>query len=468
MAQQLRFKNILTRRIQVPRRPPTAVTLNALDHFEALFVNEIIYVYSETIDAGRLEASLRRVLELFPDLCGQAVRGPGGTLGLQWQQEGAQFSVRDCSASFSEVCTGLNASCRALDFIDRVNPFTLTRANNPLARFMLTRLDGGGSVLGISISHGLADGVSYYQFIRIWSQIHEGLPWTPPAFGRDLLACEAGRQLELFGCRGRLPASCCGFRCWPRLGFAGVVGKMLLRQHAMVTRAIPFTRPQLNAIRDAVAGSRRLSLNDALCAHLWQTLARTGGQIRPGRQYKMLTIASLRGRGALGVPREYFGNAVAHMITQLPGEEILDAGIDHLAALCRTALDGLDDRDVLRQMVWLRHQEERGRLRRVSADVDLFAGDCIISSMYRLPVDDAVFDGQRPSRKAYTVVPAPWVLWLKPWAQQPGGIEIYAHLPRAFADRLSSEPLMEALYRFGEADDEKQQSDPPAGQTGCI
>ncbi len=440
------------------RRPPAAVALNALDHFEALFVNEIVYLYPATLDAGRLEASLRQILEFFPDLCGQAVRGPGGTLGLQWRQDGAQFRVQECSAAFPDICSGMYAGYKALDFIDRVTPFTLTLANTPLARFRLTQLNGGGSVLGISISHGLADGVSYYQFIHIWSRMHEGLPWTPPVHGRGLLGCDAGRQHELFGRQDRLPPVCSGFRCLTRSELALLVGNFLLRQHTMVTQTITFTRRQLNAIKRAVAGSGHLSLNDALCAHLWQTLARTGGVIRPGREYKMQTIASVRGRGALGVPQDYFGNAVTHMITQLPGEEILEADIAHLATHCRKALESLDDRDVLRQMLWLRHQEQRGRLHRVMSNVDLFGGDCIISSMFRLPVDEASFDGQLPSRKAYTVVPAPWIIWLKPWPQEQGGIEIHAHLPRAFAGRLPSAPVQEALYRFGEADDEKKQA----------
>jgi shikimate O-hydroxycinnamoyltransferase len=345
---------------------------------------------------------------------------------------------------------------RALDFIDRVNPFFLTRANAPLARFRLTQLRGGGSVLGLSLSHGLADGVSYYQFIHIWSLIHEGLPWTPPVPGHDLLVCNPDRQHELFGSQDRLPPACSGFRCLTLPEFLVLGSNFLLQQRNIVTKTIPFTRRQLNAIKRSVVGSPgRLSMNDALCAHLWQTLARTGGVIRPGRQYKMLTIASLRGRGALGVPQHFFGNAVTNMLTQLPGEEIIEADIAHLASQCRRALEALDDRDVLRQMLWLRHQEQHGRLPRVMADVDLFGGDCVISSMFRLPVDEAVFDGQRPSRKAYTVVPAPWVIWLKPWWQEQGGIEIHAHVPRSFADRLQSEPVQEALYRFGEADDDK-------------
>ena len=461
LRQKLQFKNILTRRIQVQNRHPAAVALNALDHFESLFVNETVYLYPATLDPGRLEASLRKVLEVFPDMCGQMVRCPGRTLGLQWQQDGAQFSVQECSGAFQDICPGMYEDYRALDFIDRVNPFLLTRANTPLARFRLTQLSGGGSVLGLSLSHGLADGVSYYQFIQIWSLIHEGLPWTPPVPGRGLLVCDPGRQHELFGHQDRLPPACSGFRCLTRPEFMVLGGNFLLRQHTMVTKTIPFTRRQLNAIKRAVADSGRLSLNDALCAHLWQTLARTGGVIKPGRQYKMQTIASLRGRGALGVPQHYFGNAVTHMITQLPGEEILDADIAHLATQCRKSLEALDDRDVLRQMLWLRHHEQSGRLQRVMGDVDLFGGDCVISSMFRLPVDEAVFDGQRPSRKAYTVVPAPWVIWLKPWWQEQGGIEIHAHVPRSFADRLQSEPVQEALYRFGEADDEKKQATPP-------
>ena len=458
---KLRFKNILSRRIQVESRPPAMVALNALDHFESLFVNETAYLYQKTLDPGRLEASLRKVLEVFPDFCRQMVRGPGRTLALRWGQEGAQFSVQECSGEFPDIYSGLYSGYRALDFIDRVNPFFLTRANAPLARFRLTQLSGGGSVLGFSLSHGLADGVSYYQFIQHWSLIHEGLPWTPPAPGRDLLVCDPGRQNELFGSQDRLPPACSGFRCLTLPEFAVLGGNFLLRQHTMVAKTIYFTRRQLNAIKKSVTGSGRLSLNDALCAHLWQTLARTGGVIKPGRKYKMQTIASVRGRGALGVPQHFFGNAVTHMITQLPGEEILEADIGHLATQCRKSLEALDDKDVLRQMLWLRHQEQRGRLPRVMGDVDLFNGDCIISSMFRLPVDDGTFDGQRPSRKAYTVVPAPWVIWLKPWWQEQGGIEIHAHIPRAFADRLPSEPVQEALYRFGEADDEIKQVEPP-------
>ncbi|MCP4716544.1 MAG: hypothetical protein GY868_15595, partial [Deltaproteobacteria bacterium] len=113
------------------------------------------------------------------------------------------------------------------------------------------------------------------------------------------------------------------------------------------------------------------------------------------------------------------------------------------------AVSAIDAGHVCRQMRWLKHQENSGRLYRVTAALNCYAGDVIIGSLFKFPVYDAAFDGTAPVLSAVPIIPAPWSLQLMPAPDGDGGVHVNAFLPRAAAQKLKLVEWQSYLFKKG-------------------
>jgi hypothetical protein len=86
--------------------------------------------------------------------------------------------------------------------------------------------------------------------------------------------------------------------------------------------------------------------------------------------------------------------------------------------------------------------------------VNPYAGDCVISSLSKLPVYEARFDGDRPLWAGVPAVPFPWVMYLLPSPAESGGIAVYVNLPRSAAGKLPRDEWQAELYKYGTAGDD--------------
>lgn len=425
--------------------------LNALDHAMAEGLSEMVYFYHHTLDPSRLEQSLRLVLQDFPMLCGRLRRKPDGTLSIGYSRSGgASFTVGESNLTMETVQRGLLGAYPVYDFIERINPMLLTLANRPLATFRLTRMPGGGSALGISRAHVVADGYSFYYFANCWSQVYEGLPAAVPWHDRSALQPDA-QELIL---PAVLPAACNGFRLFTRGEMLRLISSFLMRWGSIVCSVLRFTRAQLTAIKNAAGRQGPVSLNDALSAHLWQVCTKLQNAADRTATRKLLIGAGMRSK--IDHPRalDYFGNVISNVDVTCSNEELRDSHISVIAGKCRRKVAALDREYLQKQMLWLCEQEKRKRMRRVFADVNPFAGDCAISSLFKLPVYVACFGGHKPFRVGFPVVPIPWVLYLIPSPGENGGIDVYANLPRSAAGKLMRDEWQAELYKYGEAGDD--------------
>ncbi len=448
MSAKLHFSNISRTRIKAEKAAFGRIALNALDHFEALFYLEIVFFFQQDLDPDRLRQSLGRALEAFPVLGGQLCKEPGGGLSVRDTGPGVLFTTCDCRAPMTEITDGLHVKHDLSRFIDRIDTLRLTKKNRPLATFRLTRLDGGGCALGIAGAHALTDGQGFYYFIDCWSRRHEGRSHAPALHDRDILYSGLPG-----GAPGASPPAslreCAGFRHVGWTGFLRLAARFHLKKQSVACSVLRFTPPQLSAIKNAASARGRVSLNDALSAHLWQVCAGVG-EFRPDRKYKLLVPAAFRRQIAHPLSETYFGNAVAHIILTRSGRELADGDIAGLADGCRKARKSLDAGQLRDQMHWLKHQQQRRRITRVCAATNPYAGDLFLSSLYRFPIYDVRFDGQKPLLAAVPLIPVPWTLGLLPSPDDDGGIVVNAFVPRAAAQKLSLDKWQSELYQYGE------------------
>jgi hypothetical protein len=450
-AQDLRVTTI--KKIRLKPEPDTRVRvlLNALDHFESWFLLEVVYFYEQTLKPARLQQSLQQALSAFPLLCGQLRMTRAGSLAVDYPHAGALLHVCESGRTLPEVKDGLHEKIRVYDFIEKINPLLLPLKNRPLATFKITRFSGGGTALGISISHALTDGLGFYDFINYWSRLHEGLPVSPPLHDRGLLAFSRDADGAQSRNQAAPPAACRGFRSLTLYQLCALFSRFLLRQNSAVCRVLPFTSRQVAAIKNAAQAKGPVSLNDALCAHLWKFCAQLNPAADTRAMRRLLIPANMRSHIDHPGADRYFGNAIAHIELAARQADLAVTDIATLASACRQKIAVLNKEHLKQQMLWLGAIEKRRQLFRVYADVDTYAGDCMVSNLSRLPLYDAQFDGARPFRAEVPVIPIPWVLQVFPDPYENGAIRVYAHIPRAAADRLKHDTWQSQLYKYGTA-----------------
>ncbi len=451
ISKALRLRTVENIRIKPATNDGARFCLNALDHFESWFLLEIVYFYEHTLDSARLHQSLRQALYAFPQLCGQLRRASAGFLAINYPHAGALLTVCESDRTMLDISSGLRETYAVYDFIERINPLQLPLKNRPLATFRITRFKGGGSALGISFSHALTDGLSFYYFINHWSRVHEGQPVSPPLHDRSLLACTADAADGTALNHGEHPETCRGFRRLTAWQLCTLFSRFLLGQSSVVCHVLPFTRNQVMAIKNAAQRLGPISRNDALNAHLWQFCAQLNPSADTKAMRKLLIPANVRSK--IDHPRadHYFGNAIAHVELSAQQAELASADLSSLAHQCKQRIAAIDREHLSQQMLWLGRHEHDKAMYRIYADIDPYAGDCMISNLSRLPLYNAQFDGARPFRAEVPIIPIPWVLQLFPSPDASGGIVVYAHIPRSAAGKLKLATWQAELYKYGEA-----------------
>jgi hypothetical protein len=309
---------------------------------------------------------------------------------------------------------------------------------------------GGGSALGISFSHAAADGYSFYYFIKRWSQIHNGLPCSKPWHDRSALIFDAEEAPALLSALPSTSKGFCRLSLWQLLKLASA---FLMKKNFIRCRVLRFTRPQLRAIKNAAGQHGPVSLSDSLNAHLWQFCIKLQNSTyhRPSR--RLLIPANMRFTIDHPLSENYFGNAISNVVVECSTGELMGGNISSIAKACRQRVAAHDRSYFKEQMLWLREQEKNKNMFRIQAAVNPYAGDCFITSLFKLPVYTACFDGLMPFRAGVPSVPIPWVLFLLPAPEESGGIDVYANLPRSAADKLKLDAWQAELYKYGEAHD---------------
>ena len=192
-----------------------------------------------------------------------------------------------------------------------------------------------------------------------------------------------------------------------------------------------------------------------MSAHLWQFCTRINRARRPAVSRKLLIPANMRPQISHPQAAHYFGNAISHLELAYRQEEIDQCEIAAIAQQCRKQVAGFGREHIREQMLWLRCHEQEKRLYKIYADIDPYAGDCMISNLSRLPVYGACFDDTPPFWAAVPVIPIPWVLQIMPVPDGSGAVDVHAHLPRSVANNLQQNAWQAELYKYGEEAENK-------------
>lgn len=61
------------------------------------------------------------------------------------------------------------------------SPLEKSPWGTPLMAIKVTRIEAGGTVLGVNINHACADAASCINFVKSWGRAHRGMPYRIPS-----------------------------------------------------------------------------------------------------------------------------------------------------------------------------------------------------------------------------------------------------------------------------------------------
>lgn len=357
----------------------TSIPLSPIDHIftgRGAYPIEFVFAYRGEIDPERLRSSFRAVLEQFPPASSTLVRVSDHSYVFEPGDDGASFETVESRASFGDAA----ARVEFLDPVDSV-------PGEPLTRVRLTRTPRG-SVLGVSMSHAVVDGFSFFHFLSSWAALFHGKRTIGPFHLREVLCPQVGSN--------RQPATPAGLR--------DESGVFWTRRRPMIDRArIEWDRRVYSAeeLRDLLGQIQkdcevRLSYNDVVTARLWRKYGAKWYAGDPDELAYINCPVDFR-RSLDACPRNYFGCAVSLASGALPHGKLAEASDTELALLVHDAVGGVDEKRIgssLRALERVRLQEGLAVLDRLH--VTHPSRGLLVTNISRLPVLQIEFDAGPP------------------------------------------------------------------------
>ena len=306
----------------VPFETAPLLPLSGYDVGEVPFVMQAVCYYEKTLDVEALVRALAQTLDAYPLLAGRLdLANPDPTMkGVRLTNDGCPLRCVTSDVTFPDLPDDYaDASRRFLDYEPWID---IMLGGAPVFTAKVTQLEGGGSALGVCMSHAVSDGQGFIEFLVAWAERAQGRdhPLGPPVFDRALLpsppALGRGAMTEMLEDEGFV-----GVDPTLMLGRALAAGRVLvpdfLRFPPGNRLMVPVSRE--NMARIVARAGDGASPNEALSAHVWLELSRLlgpqrGGFLQKGAVLEHVTVVTARG-GKKGLPDMYFGNASVGVCT---------------------------------------------------------------------------------------------------------------------------------------------------------
>lgn len=427
-----------TRGVRHPR-----IRLSGYDLLTGSWYTPMTFFYRDTLDGAELRASLARTLRRYPPLSGRLVRDPaaeGGGLSVLCNDAGVRFTEAVSPEPMREYGPSLRTEPVIGNLLREVSAFRVIGRDTPLLKIRLTRLRGGGSILGVMINHSLADGGNTVAFLESWSREHRGLPWPDPAPDHDRTALDA---LGEFSTDPKTVAA---------RAFTGVSRLRLLRTnlkaglHKLATVATRFGPAELAALkREAQAGltgaDAWVSTNDALTAHLWQLYAGLRARPADAPEWLGLIVGAQPRLGPDALPAGYWGNCVTNSWTGTTAGALREAPLGGVAQDVRSCLQANTAEKLRDEIAYLNSYRRSGVSRHVMSvrAPDVSETSLTVNNWSQFPLYGIDLGAGKPFWYEFPDLPVPTV-HIAPTPAEDGGRDVYLCLPLAHATTLRDDP----------------------------
>ncbi|MCL7043578.1 hypothetical protein MKW94_001912 [Papaver nudicaule] len=298
--------------------PKDLLFLSNFDTMVAMI--DTIYCFNKTSDDGGLDAAevlkdgLAKVLVHYYPLAGCITMNEKRKFMVNCTGEGAIFVEAEANLTLDDIgdFTKPDPVTYGKLVYGLLDPRNILQ--NPLLAVQVTKFKCGGFVLGVTMNHAMADGISAMEFMKSWGEVTRGLPLTnPPLLDRTILKARSPPRVEFTH------------------GYEDIVDvsntEALFQQEILINKSFIFHPENLEqlkkkAMEDGIL--QRCTSFEVLTALMWR--ARTQSlRLHPDQQVRLLFAVDGRSRLDPPLPKGYFGNAFLMMNCQCSASEMLDS-----------------------------------------------------------------------------------------------------------------------------------------------
>jgi hypothetical protein len=321
----------------------------------------MLYVYPEKLDATRLRQTLAQVLDDFPEYASELVASTM-RLRLLHGASPAKFETASLDRTVAELREQLrNGRCRELE--PAVSTLKIARAREATLLIKLTEARDG-CVLAMGWNHAVGDMHSTMLLLRAWADAYAGRIYHKPMRVTD-------RDVYL---RSVIPNPSAGCSVARRASVFNAIATRLELLRPATQVLTEFSITELSALQHTLGGPKRVTQNDALCAHVYSVLRKLSGATQPSN---LCLVVNYRKR--LGLPNHIIGNMTSLLSVPVRSQET--AG--HTAAAIRGSLGEYANKHVsyhptISELRACTRPLERLRL--VNKQFDPGSGDILISN----------------------------------------------------------------------------------------
>ena len=292
-----------------------------------------VFVYQQTLDPKVLVQSLSKALSNFPIFSGRLITTEGTCQAIRCNNGGVTFTVHELSYTLDETNLQTLFAKQMTSLTHMNRPYASADKDVPLFAIKLNQLKGGGSILGISFAHCLADMPAFFTFMQAWSDASNGRELPQQNVSRQILNELAERH------DGKVATGLERYEVIGMLKGIGIALKQLQYKFTSAHKVFHVTTEQLVAIKseaqaDQTDAEQWVSSQDALVARVWRSIIK----YKPASaSTKLMNVVNFRGRSDTNVKLapDYIGNAVSTRYTHLPNREFQQLSTYQIARLLR-------------------------------------------------------------------------------------------------------------------------------------
>ncbi|MHB9864397.1 acyltransferase [Streptomyces sp. YIM S03343] len=415
--------------------------LSGYDLLTGAWYTPMTFFYRGTLDGAELRASLARTLRRYPPLSGRLVRDParsGGGVSVLCDDAGVRFTEAESPEPMREYGPSLRTEPVIGNLLREVSAFHVIGKDTPLLKIRLTQMRGGGSILGVTINHSLADGGNSVAFLESWSREHRGLPWRAP--DHDRAALDALGRLST-------TADTVAARAFVRVSRLRLLRTNLKAGlHKLATVATRFEAAELAALKrkahtDLAGTGAWVSTNDALTAHLWQLYAALRDRPTEAPEWLGLIVGAQSRLGTDALPAGYWGNCVTNSWTGTTAGALRAAPLGAVARDVRSCLDANTAEKLRDEIAYLNSYRRSGVSRHVMSvrAPDVSETSLTVNNWSQFPLYGIDLGAGKPFWYEFPDLPVPTV-HIAPTPAEDGGRDVYLCLPLEHATRLRDDP----------------------------
>jgi shikimate O-hydroxycinnamoyltransferase len=353
--------------------------LSSIDHiFTGLgsYPIEFRFLYDGFLDEEGLKASLDKIVRFFPVMASILVKQSEDTYAFKLSQDGILFDVVKSDINYED-------NDKTYEYINPVD----TQEGNPLTKIRLTHTPKG-SVLGVSISHSITDGFSYFHFLSSWARTYQGKQFLPPVHQRELLVRESDLDPKILSSEDVLKDA----------GLFLDEKRTAIAKEDLKWESRIFRNDELKALLSEVQKESeiRLSYNDIVTAQLSKEFLLKWGLPEDGSPCFISCPVDFR-RILEGFPKTYFGNAVALTTTTLEYKDLQQISLAELALKIRSNVKKVNEEYIygsVEALTTLRIQQKRKIFEHIH--VMHPRGGLLVTNLSRLPVHEIEFNTGAP------------------------------------------------------------------------